>query len=120
MFDYDEGECDPRTTIHMDGTVRSHIRRLAREKKFVHDGAHTLVYEEEYNHHNEDEYLGTTYTTIIISRHDGGYFVTYKKSYETDYDCSYDYFINEEKVEDPEFKKVLKSAFIKREDHFLY
>lgn len=120
MFDYDEGECDPRTITIIDHYAMAHVVRLAKERKFVHDGAHTLVYETEFNHHNEDEYLGTTYTTIIISRHDGGYFVTYKKSYETDYDCSYDYFINEEKVEDPEFKKVLKTAFIKREDHYLY
>ena len=114
MFEYDEdeGECDPRTVTLIDHYVMSHVVRLAKERKFVHDGEHTLIYEEEYNHHNEDEYLGTTCLTVILTRRSDGYYLTYKKSYETDYDCSYDYYIHEEKLDlIPYERDILKEAF---------
>ena len=40
MFEYDEdgGECDPRTVTLIDHYVMSHVVRLAKERKFVHDG----------------------------------------------------------------------------------
>ena len=121
MFDYDDGECDPRTVTLIDHYVMAHVVRLAKERKFVHDGAHTLISEEEYNHHNEDAYLGTTCLTVILTRRSDGYYLTYKKSYETDYDCSYDYYIYEEKMKMlPDVRGIFKSAFSKREDHYLY
>ena len=103
---------DPRTITHVNGEVMMYVLDLVENYKFERDGLHTLIYEYEFNKHNEDEYLGTICITVILNRRFDGYYLTFKKSYETDYDCTYDYYIHEEKMDlIPYDRNILKEAF---------
>ena len=103
---------DPRTITHVNSEVMVFVRNLAENFKFERAGLHTLVYEYEREEHNEDEYLGTLCITVILNRRFDGYYLTFKKSHETDYDCTYDYYIYEEKLNViPYEQNILKSAF---------
>ena len=103
---------DPRTITHVNGEVMMFVKGLAENYKFERAGLHTLVYEYECDKHNEDEYLGTVCISVILNRRFDGYYLTFKKSYETDYDCTYDYYIHEEKMDlIPYDRNILKEAF---------
>ena len=110
MNEYEE--YDPRTITHVDTKAKMYVLDLAENQKFERDGLHTLVYEYECDKHNEDEYLGTICISVILNRRFDGYYLTFTKSYETDYDCTYDYYIYEEKLDlIPYERNILKEAF---------
>ena len=103
---------DPRTITHVDTKAKMYVMDLAENYKFERAGLHTLVYEYECDKHNEDEYLGTVCISVILNRRFDGYYLTFKKSYETDYDCTYDYYIYEEKLNlIPYERNILKEVF---------
>ena len=103
---------DPRTITRVDSKAKTYVLDLAENHKFERDGLHTLVYEYERDEHNEDEYLGTICISVILTRRFDGYYLTFKKSYETDYDCTYDYYIHEEKLDLlPCQRDIMESAF---------
>ena len=103
---------DPRTITHVDAKAKMYVMDLAENYKFERDGLHTLIYEYERDEHNEDEYLGTLCLTVILNRRFDGYYLTFKKSYETYCGCSYEYYIHEEKLDlIPYERDILKEAF---------
>ena len=103
---------DPRTITHVDSKAKMYVMDLAENYKFERDGLHTIIYEYERDDHNEDEYLGTICITVILNRRFDGYYLTFKKSYETDYDCTYTHYIYEEKLDlIPYERNILKEAF---------
>lgn len=57
-----------------------------------------LEYEHETMHHNGAEYLGSTILYVLIERKSTGTTLTFTRSYETDYEATYQYYINEEQV----------------------
>ena len=103
---------DPRTITHVNSEVMMFVKGLAENFKFERAGLHTLIYEYECVKHNEDEYLGTLCITVILNRRFDGYYLTYKRSSETDYDCTYTHYIYEEKLDlIPYERNILKEAF---------
>ena len=103
---------DPRTITHVDTKAKMYILDLAEKYKFERAGLHTLVYEYECDKHNEDEYLGTVCITVILNRRFDGYYITFKKLYETDYDCTYTHYIFEEKLDLlPCQRDIVKESF---------
>ena len=103
---------DPRTITHVNGEVKMFVMNLAEIHEFERSGLHTLVYEYERDNHRGDEYLGTVCISVILNRRFDGYYLTYKRSNETDYDCTYTHYIYEEKLDlIPYERNILKEAF---------
>lgn len=89
---------DPYTITHIDSEVFQTVFHLLKDRKFKRENLHTLTYEFENVHHNEDEYLGTRYIDVSITRQANGMFLTFRRSYETDFDCTYTHYIFEERI----------------------
>ena len=103
---------DPRTITHVNSEVKLFVLGLAENYKFERAGLHTLVYEYERDNHRGDEYIDTVCVSIILTRRFDGYYLTYKRSHETDYDCTYTHYIYEEKLDlIPYERNILKEAF---------
>ena len=64
------------------------------------------------DNHRGDEYIDTVCVSIILTRRFDGFHLTYKRSHETDYDCTYTHYIYDEKLDLlPCERDILKEAF---------
>lgn len=89
---------NPDCETQIDDFVFPIIMDLLKKRAFKKIGWHVLEYEHETMHHNGGEYLGSTILYVLIERKITGTTLTFTRSYETDYEATYQYYINEEQV----------------------
>lgn len=89
---------NPDCETQIDDFVFPIIMDLLKTRAFKKVGRNVLEYEHETMHHNGAEYLGSTILYALIERKSTGTTLTFTRSYETDYDATYQYYINEEQV----------------------
>lgn len=89
---------NPDCETKIDDFVFPIIMDLLKKRAFKKIGWHVLEYEHETMHHNGGEYLGSTILYVLIERKITGTTLTFTRSYETDYEATYQYYINEEQV----------------------
>lgn len=89
---------NPDCETQIDDFVFPIIMDLLKTRAFKKVGRNVLEYEHETMHHNGTEYLGSTILYVLIERKITGTTLTFTRSYETDYEATYQYYINEEQV----------------------
>lgn len=89
---------NPDCETKIDDFVFPIIMDLLKTRALKKVGRNVLEYEHETMHHNGAEYLGSTILYVLIERKITGTTLTFTRSYETDYEATYQYYINEEQV----------------------